>query len=175
MLKPSRRALAIAASFALGISAVGPAAHAGLLGGGGSESALGGDLLGGDLLGGGLLGGLGGEGLLGGVLGLLGGDLLGGVLGGGGGVSGLAGGGGLPLVGDVLGGGLPLVGSVLGGGEGGALGGDLLGGEMLAVVTDTTLHCDAAIPQVLWMLLGDTTEAICAPFSYGISGLLGSL
>ena len=179
MFKPSRRALAIAASFALGLSAVGPAAHAGLLGGGDSESALGGDLLGGGLLGilggeSGLLGGvLGGEsGLLGGVLGGEAG-LLGGVLGGGGlpvvGALG-GGGGGLPLVGDVLGGGLPL----LGGGEEG-LGGALLGGEMLDVVTDTTLHCDAAIPQVLWALLGDVTEAVCAPFSYGISGLLGSL
>lgn len=164
MFKSSRRALVIAASFALGLSAVGPAAQAGLLGGDDSS-----------VEGAGLLGLLGGEeGLLGG---LLGGEegLLGGVLGGGGlpVVGALGGGGGLPLVGDVLGGGdLPLVGDVLGG-EG--LGGELLGGEMLNVVTDTTLHCDAAVPQVLWALLGDATEAVCAPFSDGISGLLGSL
>src|SRR4051794_34810736 len=111
--------MVIAASFALGISAVGPAAHAGLLGGDDSDSPtvegvglpVGGGLLdgvlGGDgLLGGDLLGGvLGGDGLLGGVLG---GGLLGGGLPV---VSALGGeGGGLPLVGDVLGGdGLPLV------------------------------------------------------------------
>ena len=46
---------------------------------------------------------------------------------------------------------------------------------MLDVVTDTTLSCDAAIPQVLWAFLGDVTEAICAPFSAGLLGLLGSL
>jgi hypothetical protein len=192
VFKPSRRAVAIAASFALGLSVVGPAAHAGLLGGSDDSDStaiegvglpLGGDLLGGDLLG----GLLGEEGLLGGVLGggLLGGDLLG---------------GGLPLVGDVLGGdllggGLPLVGDVLGGGlpvAGDVLGGDLLGGglplvggvlgeegllgaEVLNVVTDTTLHCDAAVPQVLRSLLGDVTDAVCEPFSYGLLGLLGSL
>ncbi|MGH9011825.1 MAG: hypothetical protein ACRDYF_18550, partial [Acidimicrobiia bacterium] len=71
MFKPSRRAMVIAASFAVGLSAVGPAAHAGLLGGGDSETAVEGLPLpvGDDLLGGGLLGILGGEGLLGGVLG----------------------------------------------------------------------------------------------------------
>ena len=175
MLKPSRRAAVIAASFALGLSAVGPAAHAGLLGGSDSDSMaiegvglpVGGDLLGGDLLG----GLLGENGLLGGDLlgGVLGGDLLGSVLGGGGGlpvVGALSGGGGLPLVGDVLGG------DLLGGD---LLGGELLGGELLNVVTDTTLHCDAAIPQVLWTLLGDVTETVCAPFSNGLLGLLSSL
>ena len=124
--------------------------------------------------------------------------LVGGLLGGEGGLplvgSLLGGEGGLPLVGGLLGGegGLPLVGGLLGG-EGGALGilgGDdgglplvggilgeegLLGGEMLDVVTDTTLSCDAAIPQVLYMLIGEVTEAVCEPFSYGIFGLLGSL
>ncbi|MEW6472546.1 MAG: hypothetical protein AB1679_09755 [Actinomycetota bacterium] len=176
MFKPSRRAVAIAASFALGLSVVGPAAHAGLLGGSDDSDStaiegvglpLGGDLLGGDLLG----GLLGEEGLLGGVLGggLLGGDLLG---------------GGLPLVGDVLGGGLPVAGDVLGGDllggglplVGGVLGEEgLLGAEVLNVVTDTTLHCDAAVPQVLRSLLGDVTDAVCEPFSYGLLGLLGSL
>ncbi len=117
MLKPSRRALVIAASFALGLSAVGPTAQAGLLGGDDSAAVEGVGLpVAGDLLGGGLLGILGGEsGLLGGILG----------------------GGGLPLVGDVLGGegGLPLVGDVLGGEGGLPLVGELLGGEMLDVVT----------------------------------------
>jgi hypothetical protein len=170
VFKPSRRAVAIAASFALGLSVVGPAAHAGLLGGSDDSDSTalegiglpGGDLLGGDLLGGllggGLLGGglLGGQGLGGGlpVVGpilhsVLGGDLLG---------------GGLPLVG----GGLPLVGGVLG--EDG-----VLGGEMLDVVTDTTLSCDAAIPQVLRTFIGEVTDAVCEPFSYGLLGLLGSL
>lgn len=79
MYKPSRRALVIAASFALGLSAVGPAAHAGLLGGDDSDTAIegvglpvGGDLLGGDGLLGGVLGGSGGGPL----------DLVSGVLGG---------------------------------------------------------------------------------------------
>jgi hypothetical protein len=151
VFKPSRRAAVIAASFALGLSAVGPAASAGLLGGSDSDSmAVEGVALpvGGDLLGGDLLGGLLGGDLLGGVLG---GDLLGGVLGG-----------------DLLGGGLPLVGGVLG--EDG-----VLGGELLNVATDTTLHCDAAIPQVLRTFLGEATDAVCEPFSNGLLGLLGSL
>lgn len=180
MFKPSRRAAVIAASFALGLSCVSlPYANAGLLDGGGSSGEGIGLPVGGDLLGGDLLGGILGEnGLLGGDLlgGVLGGDLLGGVLGGGA-LGGQGLGGGLPLVGDVLGGdllggGLPLVGGVLG--EDGVLGGELLGGT-LQVVTDTTLGCDAAIPQVLWALLGDVTEAVCAPFSEGVLGLLGSL
>ena len=199
MFKPSRRAVAIAASFALGLSVVGPAAHAGLLGGSDDSDSMalegiglpGGDLLGGDLLGGILGGGLlGGEGgglpVVGPVLySLTNGDLLGGglplvgpVLDGvlGGGVLGGEGlGGGLPLVGpvldgvlggDLLGGGLPL----------GLLGEDgVLGGEMLDVVTDTTLSCDAAIPQVLRTFIGEVTDAVCEPFSYGLLGLVGSL
>lgn len=188
MFKPSRRAVAIAASFALGLSVVGPAAHAGLLGGSDDSDStslegvglpVGGDLLGG-LLGGDLLGGLLGGGLLGGGddggLPLVG-SLLGGGDGGGGLplVGGLLGGdsaasegqgGGLPLVGDVLGGGLPLVGGVLS--EDGPL-------SALDVVTDVTLSCDAAVPQVLRGLLGETTDAVCEPFSYGLVGLLGSL
>jgi hypothetical protein len=154
VFKPSRRAVVIAASFALGLSCVGPYAHAGLLGGGDDSSVIesiglpvGGDLVGG-LLGGGLLGGD----LLGG---LLGGDLLGGVLGG-----------------DLLGDGLPLVGGVLG--EDSVLGGDLLD-STLGAVTATTLDCDAAIPQVLRSLLGEVTGAVCEPFSNGVLGLLGSL
>jgi len=107
VVKPSRRAVVIAASFALGLSCVGPYAQAGLLDGGDSDTSVEGVPL---PVGGDLLGGILGGDLLGGVLGgdLLGGDLLGGVLG-----------GGLPL-GDVLGGGLPL-GGVLAGDEGGLL------------------------------------------------------
>lgn len=189
MFKPSRRAVAVAASFALGLSVVGPAAHAGLLGGSDDSDSIGlpvaGELLGGDLLGGVLGGGLLGGDLLGGVLGgdLLGGGLplvgpvLGGVLGGGAlGGEGL--GGGLPLVGPVLGG--VLGGDLLGGGGlplvGGVLGEDgVLGGEMLDVVTDTTLSCDAAIPQVLRTFIGEVTDTVCEPFSYGLLGLVGSL
>ncbi|MCA1843004.1 MAG: hypothetical protein LC792_07390 [Actinobacteria bacterium] len=111
VFKTSRRAMVIAASFALGVSAVGPAAHAGLLGGDNSDSPtvegvglpVGGDILG-NLLGGGLLGGgipvvgplLNGE-LLGSEDGLLGGVL---------GADGLLGGalfdGGIPVVGGLL-------------------------------------------------------------------------
>jgi hypothetical protein len=80
VFKPSRRAVVIAASFALGLSCVGPYAHAGLLDGGDSGLPL---PVGGELLEGGLLEGL--------PLGLLGGDLLG---------------DGIPVVGDVLEGGL---------------------------------------------------------------------
>jgi hypothetical protein len=170
VIKHSRRAAIIAASFALGLSAVGPAAHAGLLGGSDDSTAIEGiglplgDILGGDLLGDDLLGGLlGGD--------LLGGDLLGGGLGG----ESLLG-DGLPLVGDVLGGellgdGLPLAGVL---GEDGVLGSELLGGS-LELVTDITLSCDAAIPQVLRTILGDATDVVCEPFSDGVLGLLGSL
>ena len=140
MSKTSRRAAVIAASFALGLSCVGPAAHASLLDDGVA------DVIPTDLAGG-LLGGEGGLPLVGGLLGGEGGAL--GVLGGDD--------GGLPLVGGIL-------------GEDG-----VLGGEMLDVVTDTTLSCDAAIPQVLYMLIGEVTEAVCEPFSYGLFGLLGSL
>ena len=131
MLKSSRRAMVIAASFALGISAVGPAAHAGLLGGDDSDSPtiegvglpVGGDILG-NLLGGDLLGGD----IVGGLLGnVVGGDLLGGdgVLGGVVGADGLLGGalfdGGIPVVGGLLDGGL-LEGVT--GGDGGLLAGE---------------------------------------------------
>ena len=152
MIKPSRRAVVIAASFALGLSAVGPAAHAGLLGGSDDSTAVEGIGLpvGGDLLGGVL-----------GEDGLLGGDLLGGLLG----EDGLLGG-------DLLGDDLPLVGGVLG--EDGLLGGELLDGT-LSVVTDAALDCDAAIPQVLRSFLGDATDVVCEPFSDGILGLLSSL
>ena len=129
MYKPSRRALVVAASFALGLSTVAPAAHAGLLDGGSSDSPtvegvglpVGGDLLGsvlgGNLLGGDLLGSVLGGDVLGSVLG---GDLLGNVLGGDG------------IVGDgLLGGGLlealP-VGDVLAGDSSGLLAGDGLVG-----------------------------------------------
>ena len=98
MFKPSRRAMVIAASFAIGLSAVGPAAHAGLLGGDESDTAVegvglpvGGELLSDD----GLLGGvLGGEGLLGGLLGSDEGPLgiVGGLLGGDEGPLGIVGG-----------------------------------------------------------------------------------
>lgn len=159
MFEPSRRAAVIAASFALGLSTVGPAASAALPGGSDSDSMavegvplpVGDDLLGGDLFGD-----------------LLGGDLLGDLLGGD-----LLSGNGLPLVGDalgddLLGDDLPLAGGVLGN-EG------PLGGELLDVVTDTTLNCNAAIPQVLRTFLGQGTEAVCEPFSDGLLGLLGSL
>jgi len=117
--KPSRRALVVAASFALGLSTVAPAAHAGLLDGGSSDSPtvegvglpVGGDLLG-NLLGGDLLGSvLGEDGILGGVLG-------GGVLG-----------QGLPLAGVLDGGLLDALGDgdVLGG-DGGLLAGDAVVG-----------------------------------------------
>jgi hypothetical protein len=118
--KRSRRALVLAASFALGLSAVGPAAHAGLLGGSdasveGVGLPVGGDLLGSVLGNDGLVGSLlGGTGLLGST-GLLGG------------------GGGLPLVRDVLGGeGGPL--GIVEGVAGGVLAGDegILAGEGLA-------------------------------------------
>ena len=168
-----------------------PAAQAGLLGGSDDSDSIGlpvaGDLLGGDLLGG-LLGG-----------GLLGGLLVGGLLGGPAGglplVGGLLGGdcsavfrssapprrrpstalvGGLPARRrrarrrPARRAAFPLVGGILG--EDG-----VLGGEMLDVVTDTTLSCDAAIPQVLCALFGEVTDAVCEPFSYGLFGLLGSL
>jgi hypothetical protein len=131
--KPSRRAVVVAASFALGLSTVAPAAHAGFLDGGSSNSPtvegvglpVGGDVLG-NLLGGDLLGGvLGEDGILGGVLG-------GGVLGQGLPLAGVLDGGLLDAlpVGDLLGGGLldalP-VGDALGG-DGGLLAGDAVVG-----------------------------------------------
>jgi hypothetical protein len=188
VFKPSRRALGVATAFTISAVCFVPAASASLLGGsGGGNSGL--PVLSGvtdalpiagnlpipvgDLLGGGVG--------LGGLLGL--GNLVGGLLGGGGlpVVGGLlGGGGGLPVVGgllggDLLGGGLPVVGGLLGGDSSDSAGGELLDGA-LSVVTDTTLACDAAIPQVLEsLLLGDLTETICAPFDNGVLGLLGSL
>ena len=164
MLKPSRRALVIAASFALGLSTVGPAAHAGLLDGGGSDTAVEGIGLpvGGDLLGGGLLGVLGGDGgPLGLVTGVLGGD-----------------GGPLGLVTGVLGGDggpLGLVEGVLGG-DGGVLAGEGLtdvvgilplgvvpGGESVLGVLDAFSDSGSIVPglQVL--------------DEFGVLGILGSL
>ncbi|HEY4411220.1 MAG TPA: hypothetical protein VGO87_15190 [Acidimicrobiia bacterium] len=107
---------------------------------------------GGSDLTGGLLGGSGG--------GLLGGDLLGGLTGG-------------LLGGDLLGG-LPVL-----GGLSGVDGADGAGGALLSPLTDTTLGCDAAVPQILRTLaLGDLTDTICTPFDGGlggVTGLLGSL
>ena len=162
MFKPSRRALVVAASFALGISAVGPAAHAGLLGGGNSDSAVeglplpvGGELLSGD----GLLGVLGGDGLLG----VLSGD----------GGEGLLG-GGLPLVGGLLNGGDSPLGVL--GGEDGLLAGqgvvdtlDILplgivpGGESVLEVLHAFSDSGSLVPGL--QVLGDT----------GVLGMLGSL
>jgi hypothetical protein len=180
-----RRALGIATAFTISAVCLAPAASAGLLGGDDGDDALPAlsgvtgiipivgnlplpveDLLGGgvglgNLLGlGDILGGLTGGGL-GGVTGLLGGDLLGGVTG---------------LVGGDLLSGLPLVGGLTGADESDSvLGGELLDG-VLSVVTDTTLACDAAIPQVLEsLLLGELTETICAPFDNGVLGLLSAL
>jgi len=162
VFKPSRRALVVAASFALGISAVGPAAHAGLLGGGNSDSAVeglplpvGGELLSGD----GLLGVLGGDGLLG----VLSGD----------GGEGLLG-GGLPLVGGLLNGGDSPLGVL--GGEDGLLAGqgvvdtlDILplgivpGGESVLEVLHAFSDSGSLVPGL--QVLGDT----------GVLGMLGSL
>jgi len=171
VFKPSRRALVVAASFALGLSAVGPAAHAGLLGGGDSDTAveglplpLGGDLLSGD----GLLGLLGGDGLLGGVLsgdgvlGVLGGDSGEGLLG-----------GGLPLVGGLLNGGDSPLG-LLGGDEGVLAGEGLVdtldilplgivpGGESVLEVLHAFSDSGSLVPGL--QVLGDT----------GVLGMLGS-
>jgi len=162
VFKSSRRALVVAASFALGLSAVGPAAHAGLLGGGNSDSAVeglplpvGGELLSGD----GLLGVLGGDGLLG----VLSGD----------GGEGLLG-GGLPLVGGLLNGGDSPLGVL--GGEDGLLAGqavvdtlDILplgivpGGESVLEVLHAFSDSGSLVPGL--QVLGDT----------GVLGMLGSL
>jgi hypothetical protein len=173
VFKPSRRALVIAASFALGLSAAGPAAHAGLLGGDDSDTAVegiglpvGGDLLGGD----GLLGGvLGGEGLLGGG-GPLG--LVGGVLGG-------SGGGPLDLVGGVLGG--------SGGGPLDVVGG-LLGGEDSVLAAEGLVEIVEILPlgvvpggeSVLGVLdafseSGSIVPGLQVLDEFGVLGILGSL
>jgi len=178
VFKTSRCAFGVATALTLGAVILAPSASAALLGGsggsggGGLTSALplGGDLTApvGQLLG----GGVGVGNLLG--LGDVVGPLTGGLLGGG-------------LTGGLLGGGL--TGGLLGGGNGGLLGGglplgglsalgtaDSSGGEMLSPITDTTLACDAAIPQILRTLaLGDLTDTICTPFDGGLGGLTGLL
>ena len=180
MFNPSRRALGIASIFTLSAVCFAPAAAAGLLGGSDGSSNSGLPVLSGGSSDGGLLGGLGG-GLLGGdLLGGLGGGLLGGDLLGGGLLGTVTSLPGSLLGGDVLGGGLPVAG-LLGGDSplGGlsALGGaDSSGGEMLSPLTETTLACDAAIPQVLRALvLGDLADTICEPFDGGLLGALTSL
>jgi hypothetical protein len=169
VFKTSGRAFGVATALTLTAVILAPSASAALLGGsGGSGSGgltsslpLGGDLTApvGQLLG-------GGEGV-GNLLGV--GDLVG------------------PLTGGLLGGGL--TGGLLGGDTGGLLGGglplggltaldtaDSSGGEMLSPITDTTLACDAAIPQILRTLaLGDLTDTICTPFDGGLGGLTGLL
>lgn len=194
MFKPSSRALWVASAFTIGAVCLAPAASASLLdsGSGGALSGISGVTgalpLSGNLLapvqsvlGGGLpAAGLLNAGLLGNGLPVLNSlPVLGGSNGGLGGLTGILGGGGLPLLGD---GGLGAVTGLLGGGLplGGVDQADSAGGEMadgvLSVVTDTTLACDAAIPQVLSaLLLGDLTETICAPFDNGVLGLLSSL
>jgi hypothetical protein len=169
VFNPSRRAFGIASALTISAVFLAPSASAALLGGSGSTS--GSELPLTNVLGSsdgllspvtGLLGG-GGGGLLAPVTGLLGGS--------GGGLGGLLGGGGLPVVGGLLGdGGLPL------GGLSSADSADSSGGELLSPLTDTTLACDAAIPQVLRSLvLGDLTDTICEPFDGGVLGVLSSL
>jgi hypothetical protein len=172
VFKPSRRALGIASIFTVSAVCFAPAASAGLLGGSSGNGGLNLPVLSGGSGGGDLLGGLLGGNLLGGNL--LGGDLVGTVAG----LPGALLGGDLPI-GGVLGGDSPL-GGVLGGDS--PLGGlsasdaDSSGGEMLSPLTDTTLACDAAIPQVLRSLvLGDLTDTICTPFDGGFGGLTGLL
>jgi hypothetical protein len=166
LFKPSRRALVIAASFALGLSTVGPAAHAGLLGGGDSDTAVEGVGLpvGGELL--------GDEGLLGGILG--GEGILGGVLGG----QGLLGGGPLGLVGSVLGGDegpLGIVGGVLGGEDSA-----LAGGGLADVVGVLPVGVVPGGESVLGVLDGFSESGSIVPGlevldELGILGILGSL
>ncbi len=158
MFKPSRRAVVIAASFALGLSFVGPYAQAGLLDGGDSVEGLplpGGELLGG-LLEGDLLGGLLGGGL---PLAVLGGDLpLDGVLGG------------------ELGAGLPVE-DILGGG--------LLAGEgLLAAEGVTELVPDLGIMPGLGSIngilesfsdSGSIVPGLRVLDQFGVLGILGSL
>ena len=173
MFKPSRRAVVIAASFALGLSCVGPYAQAGLLDGGDSDSSVeglplpvGSDLLGGDLLGG-LLGGLPVGDLLGGLpvgdllSGLPVGDLL----------------GGLP-VGEVLGGGLPLdglpIGGLLGGDEGGLLAAE---GVVEAIPNIGFVPGLGSVPQILEAFSdnGSIVPGLEVLDEFGILGALGSL
>jgi len=164
VVKPSRRALVVAASFALGLSAVGPAAHAGLLGGGSSDTAVegvplpvGGELLGGD----GLLGSvLGGDGLLGGVLG--GEGVLGGVLG----DDGLLG-GGLPVGGD-------LVDGVLGGDSEGLLAGEGVAELLPALDVVPGLGSVSEILEA-FSDSGSIVPGLQVLDELGVLGILGSL
>ncbi len=171
MFKPSRRALVIAASFALGLSSVGPAAHAGLLGGDDSDTAVEGVGLpvGGELLSDGLLGGvLGGEGLLGGDESPLG--LVGGLLG--------SDEGPLGIVGGLLGsdeGPLGIVGGLLGAEESGlALEGvvDVVGVLPLGVVSggESVLGVLEAFSES-----GSIVPGLHALDEFGVLGILGSL
>jgi hypothetical protein len=177
VVKPTRRAVVIAASFAVGLSFVGPYARAGLLDGGDSGASIeglplpvGGDVLGDELLGGLLVGDLledvlGGDLLEDGLpLDVLGGDLLE---------------DGLPL--DVLGGdlledGLPL--DVLGGG--------LLGGEdgLLAAEGVVELVPDLGIVPGLGSISeileafsdsGSIVPGLQVLDEFGILGALGSM
>lgn len=190
MFKPSRRAFGIASAVTLSAVVLAPSASAALLGSGGQNSqslpvvsGVGGSLpFSGDLATplGDLLGSSEGVGNLLGLGNFLQPAMLDGLTGG------LTGGllGNGPL-GGLTGGGLPVVGGLLGDGGllGGGLGGlssvddaDSSGAEMLSPITDTTLACDAAIPQVLGALvLGDLADTICEPFDGGLLGVLSSL
>ena len=160
MFKPSRRAFGIASAFTLSAVILVPSASAALLGSGGqSGQALP------------VVSGLGTSLPFSGDLATPLGDLLGN--------------GGVPVVGSVLGGngGLPVVGDVLGGGGLPLVGGltsvdgaDSSGADLLSPITDTTLACDAAVPEVLRALvLGDLADTICEPFDGGLLGVVTSL
>jgi hypothetical protein len=162
--KSSRRAVVIAASFALGLSCVGPYAHAGLLGGGDSDTAVEGLPLpvGSELLGDNLLGGL------------LEGDLLGSLLGGGLPLDAL--GAGLPLD-DVLGGGLPLD-DVLGGGLLGGEDGVLAAEGMVELVPDLSFVPGlASVSEILEAFSdsGSIVPGLQVLDEFGILGILGSM
>jgi hypothetical protein len=153
----------IAASFTLGLSCLGPYAHAGLLGGDDSDSPtvegmalpLGGDVVGG-LLGGGL-GGLAGGDLVGGLIGtVVGGDLLGA---------------------DLLGEGVPLVSNLVGG---------LLAGDegILAAegITEVLPNLDilpglGVISEILgaYSDSGSIVPGLQVLDEFGFLGMLGSL
>lgn len=161
MVKPSRRAVLLAASFALGLSFVGPYAQAGLLDGGDSGLPLPvvGELLEDDLLGGLLNTGLPLDDLLGGGLPLD--DVLGGDL----------------PVDDLLGGGLPLDDVV---------GGDLLGDEsgLLAAEGVVELMPDlgvlpglGSVSEILEAFSdsGSIVPGLQVLDEFGILGILGSM
>lgn len=170
MIKPSRRAVVIAASLALGLSSIAPAAQAGLLDGG--DSSVEGLPLPVD---GELVGGLLEGDLLGSVLGLLGGglplDLLGG------GVTGQD----LPLLGeglplDVLDedGPLGLVGGVLGGEDGGLLAGE----GIVELVPDLSFVPGlGSVSEILEAFSdsGSIVPGLQVLDEFGILGILGSM